>query len=343
MVLVAAVLAIALSAGASAQVDAEDVSAQVDAALAEFRADNDNADEIIGAAKGMLVCPSLKKLGLGIGLERGTCALRIEGEDTEFYKSTSAKWGAIAGFESHSLLMTFNDDDALEEFRTSDRGFEVGVDAAVAVAGAGMSGNIDTAKLLKEPVVVFVFAEQGLMADVSLEGTTFKKVEAEYDIARLFQVVGTAHVGRTSNATTTQIMIGIDRFVTEAERAHMVKVLRGEAEPMDREPCGVIKRRGSNEESEITYAYARKIDDFNYRVILGTREPVPFTDQWRRVVRGSSDLTVIQLNVNDRHVGNGVMLLGGEVRWDDRQNRVVLDPQTTHPIELGSVSVEDLR
>ena len=331
--------ALALPAIAGAALDAEDVNEMVMVAVEEFKADNDNADKILGAAKGFLVCPSITKLGLGIGIERGTCAMRIDGETTEFYKTTSAKWGLLAGIEAHSLVMAFNDEKELKKFRTGKRGFKVGADVTVAVAQRGASGEIDLDKLLKTPIAAYVFGESGLMYDVSIEGTTFKQVDAEYDLGRLFDVVATANLGQSSNAISVQMRIGIDRFVTEAERAHMVKVLRGEAEPMEMEPCGVIQK-GNGEPSDITYAYARKVDDFNYKVILGTRESIPFLDSWRPQVDGEGDLTVIQLNVNTNHVGTGVLLLGGEVSWSESENRVVLDSGRTRPIQLGSVSAE---
>ena len=84
------------------------------------------------------------------------------------------------------------------------------------------------------------------------------------------------------------------------------------------------------------------MDDFNYTIILGTREEIPFTNQWREAVSGEGDLTVVQLNINPDHVGTGVMLLGGEVSWDESAGRVVLDPGRTRPIQLNSVSAEEI-
>lgn len=150
--------------------------ADVDAALAEFYNEAPNAREIVENADGVLVCPDVTKGGLIIGVEGGTCAMRIDGKTVDYYQTSSLKAGLLAGVESHSLLMVFNDPAALAEFRESDREWEVGAGASVAVAEKGASGGFDTSTL-NAPVTAFVFSEAGLMGDLSLEGTTFKKLQ----------------------------------------------------------------------------------------------------------------------------------------------------------------------
>jgi lipid-binding SYLF domain-containing protein len=48
----------------------------------------------------------------------------------------------------------------------------------VAVAKVGASGTLDTTNI-KEAIVAYTFGEKGLMADVSLEGAVFKKLEVK--------------------------------------------------------------------------------------------------------------------------------------------------------------------
>jgi lipid-binding SYLF domain-containing protein len=66
-------------------------------------------------------------------------------------------------------------DEALERFQRSD-GWEVGVDGSVALVRIGVAGEIDTNNI-SEPVIGFVFGEQGLMANLSLEGAKISKLE----------------------------------------------------------------------------------------------------------------------------------------------------------------------
>jgi lipid-binding SYLF domain-containing protein len=65
--------------------------------------------------------------------------------------------------------------EALELFQSSD-GWEVGVDGSVTVVKVGVAGEIDT-NTLSEPVIGFVFGEQGLMANLSLEGAKITKLD----------------------------------------------------------------------------------------------------------------------------------------------------------------------
>jgi lipid-binding SYLF domain-containing protein len=67
-----------------------------------------------------------------------------------------------------------NTDAALAKFTSGDREWEVGADASVAIAKIGAGASLDTTNL-KQAVVAFIFGERGLMADLSLEGSRFKK------------------------------------------------------------------------------------------------------------------------------------------------------------------------
>lgn len=152
------------------------VEQDVDAALVEFKRDAPSAWPIVENAEGILMCPKVAKAGFVVGVEGGTCAMRIDGTTAEYYRTSSLKGGLLAGVQSHSLLLTFNTPDALAKFREGNRNWQVGGNLSVAVAKKGASGTFDT-KTLKDPISAFVFSEAGLMADLSLDGSTFKKLE----------------------------------------------------------------------------------------------------------------------------------------------------------------------
>ena len=65
--------------------------------------------------------------------------------------------------------------EALDRFRSSD-GWEVGVDGSVTVIKVGIASEIDT-NTVRAPVIGFVFGEHGLMANLSLEGAKFTKLD----------------------------------------------------------------------------------------------------------------------------------------------------------------------
>lgn len=95
-----------------------------------------------------------------------------------YYVTTGLKAGAIIGMSSHSMILVLNTDEVLAKFTSGKREWEFGIDASVAVAKMGAGGDLDTTNLKKD-IVSFIFGEKGLMADISWEGSRFKKLDVE--------------------------------------------------------------------------------------------------------------------------------------------------------------------
>ncbi len=79
------------------------------------------------------------------------------------------------GGEAKDIILLFMTDEALKQFRSS-KGWEAGVDGNVALITIGAGGRADT-RTLKDPIVGFVFDAKGLIADISLKGAKFSKIE----------------------------------------------------------------------------------------------------------------------------------------------------------------------
>jgi lipid-binding SYLF domain-containing protein len=158
----------------AAAASAVEIDAEVDAALTRFYAEVPAARELAGKAKGILVFPSVIKAGFGIGGEYGEGALRIGGRTVGYYNTAAASIGLQLGAQSRAEVLMFMTEDALERFRHSD-GWEVGVDGSVALITVGAGGEIDT-NTINDPVIGFVFGEQGLMANLSLEGAKMTRM-----------------------------------------------------------------------------------------------------------------------------------------------------------------------
>ena len=169
----------ALSGCASSpQKDAGDRQIQkvsVDVALTEFYRQATNARQIVQNAQGVLVCPNVKKAGLVFGGEGGTCSMQINGVTNEYYRIAAFKAGLIAGAESYSLLLVFNDVSALANFREGNRNWQVGGNLSISVAKKGASGGFDSKT--GTAITAYVYSQQGLMGDISIDGSTFKKLE----------------------------------------------------------------------------------------------------------------------------------------------------------------------
>ncbi len=66
-------------------------------------------------------------------------------------------------------------DEVLKKFRNSEN-WRAGVDAKVTAINVGVDGSLSSMKF-KQPVVGFVFAQKGLMAGATIEGSKFTKLK----------------------------------------------------------------------------------------------------------------------------------------------------------------------
>jgi lipid-binding SYLF domain-containing protein len=66
-------------------------------------------------------------------------------------------------------------EEALRKFRAS-KGWEAGVDGNVALITVGAGERADTTTS-KDPIIGFVFDAKGLIADISLKGAKFSKLD----------------------------------------------------------------------------------------------------------------------------------------------------------------------
>jgi lipid-binding SYLF domain-containing protein len=154
---------------------AKEVDGSVDVAIERFYKQVKGAEEYVKASKGMLVMPNVVKGAFILGGEYGEGALRIGGKSVDYYNTVSGSIGFQIGGQKKDIILLFMTDEALKKFRTS-KGWEAGVDGNVALITVGGGERADTTTS-KDPVVGFVFDAKGLIADISLKGAKFSKVD----------------------------------------------------------------------------------------------------------------------------------------------------------------------
>ncbi len=152
----------------------KEINASVDVALDRFVKDVKGGEEFLKAAKGVLVMPRVMQAGFIVGGKYGDGALRIGGKSVGYYNLAAGSVGLQIGAQESNILLCFMDEAVLNKFKAS-KGWQVGVDGSVVLVNMGAGGSVDTTKL-KEPIVGFVYGQQGLMADISLEGLKFTKI-----------------------------------------------------------------------------------------------------------------------------------------------------------------------
>ncbi len=154
---------------------AEEINSSVNESVKSFYEKVSAAEGLAEKAEGILVFPSVIKAGFGIGGEYGEGALRIKGKTVDYYSTAAASIGFQLGAQSKTVILMFMSKEALKNFRDS-KGWEVGVDASVALIEVGAGGSLDTTNL-KQPILGFVLDQKGLMYNLTLEGSKMTKLK----------------------------------------------------------------------------------------------------------------------------------------------------------------------
>lgn len=152
----------------------EELDARVQETLSSLYETSSAARELASDAKGILVFPHVYKAGVGIGGEYGEGALLVGNQTADYYNTAGASFGFQLGAQRMSQVIMFMNTDALERFRNS-KGWEAGVDGSVALATLGAGGTLST-ETLQQPIIGFVFSNEGLMYNLTLEGSKYTKI-----------------------------------------------------------------------------------------------------------------------------------------------------------------------
>jgi lipid-binding SYLF domain-containing protein len=152
----------------SAQIDAR-VDTTRDYLFATYPGTRGLADQ----AAGVLYMPLVTEAGFGIGGSYGRGALRVGGVTVDYYSGTRATIGFQIGAQQYAHALFFMTQDALTQFRRSP-GWALGADARYATPAQGASIGKETTEL--EPVIAFVFGQQGLIAGATLGGVKYNRI-----------------------------------------------------------------------------------------------------------------------------------------------------------------------
>jgi lipid-binding SYLF domain-containing protein len=155
--------------GSSVQIDTH-----VAVALEEMYTTFPGSRAFAQKAAGMLVIPNVTKAGFFVAGSYGEGALIIGGATVEYYSFASASFGLQIGAQQSRQVLFFMTPEVLRDFRTSD-GFEVGVDAEVALQEDGASFGLSSTTSNK-PILGIVFGQRGYLAGASLEGAKYSRL-----------------------------------------------------------------------------------------------------------------------------------------------------------------------
>ncbi len=152
-----------------------EVDADVDAALGRLYGAVPEARTLAERARGVLVFPSIVKVGFIGGAQFGEGALRVGGKTAGYYHSFAGSYGFQAGIERFGYALFFMSDSALRYLDTSG-GWEIGTGPNIAIVDAGMAKALTTTTL-QHDIYAFFFHQRGLFAGVGLQGSKITRID----------------------------------------------------------------------------------------------------------------------------------------------------------------------
>ncbi len=152
-----------------------ELSIEIPATIQVFKREVKGGGKFLSRAAGYLIFPNVYKAGFWFGGEYGEGALLVHDKIVDYYNIMGASFGLQLGIQRKSIVVVFLTKSALRDFRRSN-GWKVGADGSVAIAKWGVGEDINNIDF-KDPVVGFVFDNQGLMFNLTLEGAKFTKIK----------------------------------------------------------------------------------------------------------------------------------------------------------------------
>jgi lipid-binding SYLF domain-containing protein len=174
----AAVAAFVLFAFACASAFAADSRATLDrdatTALSTLKKRFPAAVALEKDAKAVLIFPAITKAGFGVGAETGQGVLRVGGRTVGYYNTSGVSYGLQAGIQRYGYAMFFMTDAALKSLDNTG-GFEIGVGPSVVVMDDALAKKM-TSATIQSDIYAFVFANQGLMAGLGIQGNKITRL-----------------------------------------------------------------------------------------------------------------------------------------------------------------------
>lgn len=176
--LAATALAVGLVAACSSTRDTTtadkraDLNQQSKLALEQLYDANVSARQLRPEANGILVFPRITQAGVGIGGAYGEGVLWVGGRPKAHYSVSSGNVGLVLGAQSYSQAIFFMTPDALRQFEASS-GWKAGVDGNIVAVNEAAGTSVDFSK---QPIVGFIFGQQGLMVNASFAGDKYTRL-----------------------------------------------------------------------------------------------------------------------------------------------------------------------
>lgn len=149
-----------------------DLDRQAKLALEQLYDTNASARQLRPEANGILVFPRITQAGVGVGGAYGEGVLMVGGRPRAYYSVSSGNLGLILGAQSYSQAIFFMTPNALRQFEASS-GWQAGVDGNIVAVNQGGGASVD---ITNQPIVGFIWGQQGLMVNASFAGDKYTRL-----------------------------------------------------------------------------------------------------------------------------------------------------------------------
>ena len=153
--------------GVVSQQQADTMTPQVNAAIAEFKQRDPGMQRFFDQAYGYAIYPSVGKGGFWIGGAHGDGAVYQQGRLVGVTSITQITIGPQIGGQAYSEVIFFRDASALATFEAGNFTFSAQVSAVAATAGAAKNAAWNNG------VAAFTLVQGGLMAEATVGGQKF--------------------------------------------------------------------------------------------------------------------------------------------------------------------------
>ena len=142
---------------------------------------------------------------------------------------------------------------------------------------------------------------------------------------------------------TARFDIRLQRWTTGEERDTLLAALQ-EDDTLAR-TMGGLDRVGTLRPIRSTaenLRYSRDVptEDGGRMIILATDRPMAFVEAWGLTRTRRNDITVIQMTLDAEGSGEGVMMIGANVSWNEETDSIEVEHFSSQPIRLTSIELQ---
>lgn len=144
-----------------------ELSSEVQAALEAAKGTDPGLERFFDTAAGYAVFPTVGKGAVGVGGAYGRGQLFQNDQLVGYCSLTQASIGLALGGQSYTEIIFFEDQEALDRFKSDDYTFAAQASAVALKSGASANARYS------DGVAVFTMGEAGLMVEASVGGQKF--------------------------------------------------------------------------------------------------------------------------------------------------------------------------